>query len=132
MRTVNVLFAVILAGLLLVQSGCQRLNVEKTITLIPGDTQAVLVDGPARDQQVEVTISSPGVPISAYLVYEKDREKVGQGLGVAVKTSPEILDRVEKKEDITLTYKIAAKQNFAVVMTEANKKTEVKVKIVGR
>jgi hypothetical protein len=132
MRTVKLSWAAVVAGLLLTQAGCQRLNVNRTIELGVGETHHVLIDPPKFQQKVEVTVSSPGVPISAYLLYEEDKDTALKKLDKGEKNIKEILDRKEKAEDIVLSATIEANKGFDVMLVGGPKPTKVRVKIVGR
>jgi hypothetical protein len=79
-----------------------------------------------------VTVSSPGVPISAYLLYEEDKDTALKKLDKGEKNIKEILDRKEKAEDIVLSATIEANKGFDVMLVGGPKPTKVRVKIVGR
>jgi hypothetical protein len=111
--------------------GCQRLNDERTVQVGAGEAYKVEFDPPRSEQQVTVTLTSPGVPISAYLV---KREDSAQAMDAALggKAPASALDGKEKGEEITLSATIPAKTGFAVVIKGGSKKAEVKIKTVGR
>jgi hypothetical protein len=122
-------------GLLcLVGAGChgQRLDSESTMTVGPGEVQSKIVDAPSADQQVTATVSSPGAPVSAYLLLEKNRQAAQDAL-LSGKKPANVLDGKDKTEDATLQGKVPAKEEFAVVVSNSGgKSATVKVKITGR
>ena len=123
----------LLVTLGLVGAGCkQRLNSESTLTVGPGEVQSKIVDAPRADQQVTVTVSSPGAPVSAYLVLEKNRQAAQDAL-LSGKAPANVLDGKDKTEDATLQGTVPAKEEFAVLVNNGGSKpAQVKVKITGR
>jgi hypothetical protein len=131
MRLVSVSALGLLA---LVGAGClkQRLEVESTMSVGPGEVQSKIIDAPRADQQVTVTLSSPGAPVSAYLVLEKNRQAVQDAL-LSGKKPANVLDGKDKTEDATLQGTVPANEEFAVVVSNGGgKSAQVKVKIAGR
>ena len=123
----------LLVTLCLVGAGCkQRLNRESTVTVGPSEVQAVIVDAPRADQQVTATISSPGAPVSAYLVLEKNRLAAQDAL-LSGKAPANVLGGKDKTEDATVEGTVPAKEEVAVlVYNPGGKPAQVKVKITGR
>lgn len=120
-------------GLLVVlalAAGCQRLNYDKTITIDPGAPFTVNWDPPRYDQKLTVTVTSPGRPVSAYLVKESDQEAATKALQEG-KKPPAALASQENAEEINLSATIPAKTGFTLVLV-SNRKAEVRVKVVGR
>ena len=122
-----------LVVLCLLGLGCkQRLNSESTLNVGPGEVQSKIVDAPRADQQVTVTVSSPGAPVSAYLVLEKNRQAAQEAL-LNGKTPANVLDGKDRTEDATLQGTVPAREEFAVLVSNAGSKSAaVKVKIIGR
>ena len=116
--------------------GCgQKLDVEKTVTLSPGENEIypLLIDAPRRDQNVKVEVSSPGVPVSAWVVLEDDRAAVVQKLEKGGQPEKNhVRAGKERSPTIELETLIPAGKAFAVVVAGASKKTDVKVKVTGR
>jgi hypothetical protein len=121
------------ALLFLPVAGC-TFKYEDTVSLDQNDVKSRKVDGPSKDQDVTVTLSSPGVPIDAYLVLEEDRKKLESLLtgGAKPKEKDGVLAAKEKAEEITLTARIPAKKAYAIILAGAQKKTDVKLKITGK
>ena len=67
MRLVSVSALGLVALVCLAGAGClkQRLDLESTMTVGPGEVQSKIIDAPKADQQVTATVSSPGAPVSA-------------------------------------------------------------------
>jgi len=118
---------------LALSSGCQRLNDERTVTLDGSEAyKLVEYDAPRSEQKVTVTVSSPGTPISAYLVTEGDKAGAMDAL-LQDRAPASALDRKEKSEAIPLQGTVPAKTAFALLLKGTpGKKAEVKVKTVGR
>jgi hypothetical protein len=119
----------------LLSAGCrlqQRLDRTLTVSVSPGEVKSQIVDAPATDQQVTVTASSPGVPVSVYLVLGKDQKAAEDGL-LNSKPVANALDGKEKTEQVTLQGKVPAKNEFAVVLWNPGlKPAAVKLTISGR
>jgi hypothetical protein len=124
----------VLAGCLVLAAGCkQRVNEERTLSLEPGVTKPLQIDAPARDQQVTVTVASPGAPVSAYLVLEKNRAATEDALVAGKKPGANILAGSEKAEQATLEATVPAKEAYAVVVSNSSgKPAQVKVTIKGQ
>jgi outer membrane lipopolysaccharide assembly protein LptE/RlpB len=132
MRTILRLRRCLLAALLLTLSGCgQRLNYETTVQLGDGEVQSLSIDPPKREQKVSVTVTSSGSPIDAYIVLDKDKEAAKQAL-LDRKKPANPLDGKTKTQDATLEATIPANTGFAVLLGEASKSSQVKVKVSGR
>jgi hypothetical protein len=116
---------------MLALTGCQRLNVEKTVTIDPTAVYALIVPAPSYEQKVTVHISSPGVPVTAYLVRESE-QAAAQAKLESEKTPASSFAGKEKSEDITLEATIPAKTEYVLLIRSGSKKTEVKVKLTGR
>jgi hypothetical protein len=116
-------------------AGCklqQRLDRTLTVSVSPGETKPTKIDAPIADQQVTVTADSPGVPVSVYLVLEKDRTSVEDALFNS-KRPEKALDGKDKVEQATLQGTVAAKNDFAVVIWNPGlKPATVKLTISGR
>ena len=70
----------LLVSMLLALGGCQRLDDERTVPLEPTQVHTILFSAPRSDQQVSVTMNSPGAPVEVYVVLEQDREVAVQSL----------------------------------------------------
>jgi hypothetical protein len=116
----------------LLAAGCQRVNVEHTVQVEPEQVKAITIDPPRGDQKVSVTASSPGVPVSVYLVLEKDRQ-AAIGALENYKTPANVLASKEKVEQATLEATVPAKNGYAILLTASGgKKADVKLKVTGQ
>ena len=114
--------------------GCQRLDTERTLNLEPTQSHALLFDAPRSEQQVSVTIHSPGAPVEVYVVLEKNREQAMQTLEQGRRPAKEqLLASKDKAEEATLETTVPARNAFAVLLnSKASKAAQVKVKVTGR
>jgi hypothetical protein len=113
-------------------AGCrkQRVDVEKTVQVDPGDIKSTAVEAPS-EQQVTVTVSSPGSAVNVYLVLGEE-DQVMRALQDG-KQPTNVLASKEKVEEATLEAKVPAKKEVAVVLSNASgKSAQVKVKFTGR
>ncbi len=121
----------VLAGCLALAGCKQRLNEEHTMALEPGMTKSLQIDAPTGAQKVTVTVASPGVPVRAYLVLEKDRTAAEDAL-VAGKKPASALAATEGDQG-TLEGTVPAKEAYAVVVSNGSgKPAQVKVTIKGQ
>jgi hypothetical protein len=120
-----------LAGItFLLAAGCQKLNYEKIIQLESGDIKSFLIPGPRAAQQVNATVSSPGTPVDAFVVLEQDRPAVENSLQLQEKPRSTLAQG--RGEELTLSATIPAKTAYSVIVSGANKTTEVKIKVMGQ
>ena len=134
MRLLSASVLGLLALLGLGGAGChgQRLDSESTMTVAPGEVKSKIVDAPRADQQVTVTVSSLGAPVTACVVLEKNRQAAEDALQSG-KSPPNTLFGVAKGEDATLQGTVPAKEEYAVLVSNAGSKAaQVKVRITGR
>jgi hypothetical protein len=111
-------------------AGCQRLNYEKTLKVSPGEYPVIDFDAPRSEQKVTVQVTSPGVPISAYLVKESDKTAANEALDRA-KAPAALLGSKEKAEDIQFEATVPARTGYTLLL-RSNKATDVKIKVTGR
>jgi hypothetical protein len=118
------LLAVLLAG-------CQPLKVEKTISIFAGGVEALIFDAPRYDQKVTVQVSSPGAPVSVYLVRESDMEKAREQMERGKAPSSSLAGK-DGAEEISLEATVPAKTEYALLIRADKKTAEAKVKLTGR
>jgi hypothetical protein len=132
-RRVNLLVS--LSPLLLVSlsgiAGCQPLKVEKTISIFGGGVEALIFDAPRYEQKVNVQVSSPGAPVSVYLVKESDMEKARESMERG-KTPTSSLAGKDGVEEITLEATVPSGTAYALLIRADKMKAEAKVKLTGR
>lgn len=116
---------------LLVASGCQKVNEQRTMKLEPGDTKAVQIGGPDREQQVTVTVNVSGSPVDVYVAL--DKEAVNQS-GEAQVPKNALSKEMKVQGDKTLSAKIPAKSAYAVVVNNppGGKEANISLKIEGK
>jgi hypothetical protein len=135
MRVTSLRLALLLAALILA-GGCQRLNFEQTKDLAPVTAEWYDFDPPRYDQKVLVTVTPSDGPVSAYLVRSDDLEKVQRALD-RKETPPasQVIASKEgkdKAEELTFEATVPAKTPYALLLYATKKRTNVKVKVVGR
>jgi hypothetical protein len=124
-RTVGLFLGLFVAA----ATGCQRVHYEKTYTLEPGLKQSIVFDAPRFGQKVTVQVSSPGAPVSVYLVKAADGDAA---IKAAERNGAEVLARQEKSEDVSFEATVPAKTAYAVVLQADVKKAEAKVRVNGK
>jgi hypothetical protein len=123
------LICALLAALL--TAGCQPLKVEKTLSILGGGVEALIFDAPRYEQKLTVQVSSPGAPVSVYLVRESEMEKA-RTLMEQGKAPTEPLAGKDGGEEITLEATVPAKTAYALLVRANKVKAEAKVKVTGR
>jgi hypothetical protein len=131
MRLPSRLVLCVLGLCLLLGGGCRRqtLDDERTVSLDAGALKSFPVDAPRRDEKVTVTFSSPGVPVSVYLVDAKAAEQAID----TIRPPANALASAVSTEQGTIEGTVPAKTEFAVVLhNPGTKATQVKMTIKGR
>ena len=128
--------AKLLVGALLVAlpaSGCQPISFETSRQIHGATIIPFTIDAPKHDQSIQVTVTSPGVPVTVYVVLQKDSDTVEQAIFGSKKMDPaKILASKENQEETNLEAKIPAGNEYTVLVYNASRKTaDVKLKIKG-
>ena len=126
----------LLVALLLLAGGCQRLRHEQTFSLDMGEVKSLQFDPPRYNQQVTVTVTPTGGPVSAYLVKTSEWEQVAAQLDSGKAPPADAVfaswESKDQHEEYTLKGTVPAKTEFTLLLRAGRKKAEVKVKVVGR
>ncbi len=103
--------------------GCQsKLSTEHKLSLEPGESRSVVVDGPTFTQKVVVTLSSnQPVDVAVHLKKDVTDDKANNPLGSLKQSSAG-----------TLNVQIPAKEAFVVLVTSGMKPSTVSLKIAGQ
>ncbi|HTU17581.1 MAG TPA: hypothetical protein VMG10_05910 [Gemmataceae bacterium] len=112
-------------------AGCQRLNDERTFTIPPLAIQLIEYSEPRYQQKVTIHISSPGAPVTAYLVPAKDKDEAQKQMDNNKAPAAPLAGK-EKAEEITLEATVPAKTAFVLMVRADKKKAEVHIKTTGR
>jgi hypothetical protein len=96
---------------LMTMAGCQKVAVEKTYTVGPGEVKTLIVDGPSREQEVTVTVTATS-PVDVYIAAEKDVNDANDKVS-APKASFGSKKGIEKD---TVTAKVPAKAAYGVIL----------------
>ena len=132
MRTIMNLRRSFLMIIFLALAGCgQKLAYETTVQLADGEVQSIAVDAPKTEQKVSVSVVSSGSPVDVYVVLDKDKETGKQALLDRKKPAESLASKV-KTQDATLEATVPANTGFAVLLGNASKPSQVKVKVAGR
>jgi hypothetical protein len=125
-----------LPSVMVLMVGCAKLDAEKTATLEGGDFKAFSIDGPSSEQKVNVSVTSTGASIDAYVVLEGDPDaalKIAAELMRGNKPPASVVDSKQKITQGTLSATIPAKKGYSILLVNGStKQAEVKVKITGR
>ncbi len=125
------LAVVVLAVVLLAVPGCpQRLHVEKTLTLEPGDIkQPAVVDGPRSQQKIRVQIDATE-PINVDIALESDAADIEKSLLTASRpAAAKLLASKQGVKSDAVEATIPAGKSYTVILSGAKKKSEVKLKV---
>jgi hypothetical protein len=115
----------------LVLAGCQRLNDERTVQLDPSEVHRIGYSAPRYSQKVTIQVSSPGVPVSAYLVREQDEQAAKEQMENR-KAPADPLAAKDNAEEFTLEATVPSGTGYVLLLRTDKKATEVKVKVTGR
>jgi hypothetical protein len=121
-----------LAAALLLAAGCQRLNDERSVHVMAGNIHEIGYSAPRYQQKLTVNVSSPGAPVTVYLVREGDESTAAQNKMNAGKEPVAPFAGKEKAEDITLEATIPAGTAYVLLIRSDKKNADVKVKVTGR
>jgi len=129
------LFALGLVAML----GCQKLHQETTLSLEPGDTKVLHIDGPKGEQKVNVVATSAGAPVDVYVILSDTAEAAAKlaedkSLASGGKLTESLASKLSA-EEANLDVTVPAKKAFAVLVVNpinAKKKAEVKLKVTGK
>lgn len=130
MRPITILLG---GALVLAAAGCQPVNYENSMQVEPGTIHPVEISAPSRDQNIRVSVTASGAPVSVYVVLQKDRDAVESAiLGGKALDAAKVLASQEKAESATLDAKVPAKNDYAVLVYNGPGKTaQVKISIKG-
>jgi hypothetical protein len=117
------------AAALLAMPGCQQVNVEKALTLEPGDIlQPAIVDGPRSLQKIRVEVTATE-PIDVDLALESDATDVVNGLRASKRPQGKVLATKQGVKSDSVEATIPAGKSYTVIVSGAKKKSEVKLKV---
>lgn len=128
-RRPSALFLGFFAAALLALPGCQQVNVEKALTLEPGDIlQPAIVDGPRSQQKIRVEVTATE-PIDVDVALESDASDVISGLRASKRPAGKVLATKQGVKSDTMEATIPAGKSYTVIVSGAKKKSEVKLKV---
>ncbi len=117
--------------ILAVLPGCaQRVSVERTVTLEPGDIlQPAIVDAPRGQQKVRVEVGA-AEPVDVDVALESDANPIMDALRAGKRPdAAKVLASKQGARNETLEATIPAGKSYTVILSGARKKTEVKLKV---
>ena len=122
--------------IVLLAAGCAKTNLDKTVTLEPGEFRAVTLDPLPSNQRITVTVHSAGAPIDVYAILEADEKaalKVAEESLRSNKPPTNVVDGRPKVNDTSFTVQVAAKSGLSVLLINGStKKADVSITMVGR
>ena len=116
--------------LLVVLAGCTRVKDEKTVSIDPGEVKKLIIDPQKSDMKVTVTGHSADAPVNACLVVQDDEEASMTPLTNG-QAPPKALASAIASKDFNLEATLPTGKG-GVVLLAGDKKTDVKVTIVGK
>ena len=117
-----------------VASGCspQKLNVDRDVSVGPGDARQVGIDGPKAEQKVRVQVTATE-PVNVDLALDSKSGDLMNKLSADKRPAPgEVLASKEKTKSDTLEGTVPAGQAFSIYVSGATKKSDVKLKITSQ
>jgi len=123
---------VVVAALAVGLAGCQKLNVEKKVSVEGAGYNELTVDPAKSAQTVAVEFESKGNPVNVYLVLGKDEDAAK---GDLKKGGPpaNVVAKLEKSEQGTVEAKVPANEKLLVYLTSSNgKDANVNVKLTNK
>ena len=112
--------------------GCHKFTHTATVEMRSSGIHVMHITAPTSDQKVKVEVSSPGVPVSVWIVLESDFEEVEKRLRDSKEVDrSKILASQEQQEEPVVETKIPKNQEYAVIVWGPPKRTEVQIKITG-
>jgi hypothetical protein len=115
-------------------TGCQRLNYEKTFHLEATAVQPIEFSAPTYAQKLTVQVSSPGAPVTVYVVrvVQPEDATAAQTQMETNQAPADPLAGKEKAEEINLETTVPAKTAYMLLIRADKKAAEVRVKVTGR
>ena len=124
-----------LLAALLLAAGCNRqptVLMERTALLEVGDVKAYSVEAAKADREVHVEVNAAALPVSVYVVQEKDRAAAMEALA-ASKQPGNLLAARENSQQSSLVTRVPADDGFAVLLALTNgKSTGVTLKVTAK
>ena len=112
--------------------GCYKFTHTATVDMRSSGIHVMSVSAPTSDQNVKVEVSSPGVPVSVWVVLASDVEEVEKRLVASKEVDrSKVLASQEQQEESVVEAKIPKNQEYAVIVSGPSKRTQVKIKITG-
>lgn len=116
-------------GVVFLMHGCQKLDMQKTQEVLPGDVVApFIVESPSGSHDVTVVVDS-SAPVDVFIAtipnlaeFEKSPQ---------LPKSP-LTSQTKVQKETTLTAKVPAKTSYAVILGNAEKTATVSVKLKAK
>ena len=112
--------------------GCQRLNIERKVSLNAVEPYRLDVDAPQYEQKLTVEVDAPGTPVLAYVVKTEDAEGAFAALMREKEPANVLAGSKEKSEKVSITATIPPKTGYSVLVRSVGAKGEVTVRIKGQ
>jgi hypothetical protein len=110
-------------------AGCQKVNVNDTISLSAGSVEARTIDAPRGEQKIRVSVTS-AEPIDVDVVLGTNKAVAMDNLASGKRPAADkvIASKLKAKTD-TISATIPAGKEYAVLLSGAAKTTEVKLSV---
>jgi hypothetical protein len=112
--------------------GCQRLNIERKVSLNGVEPYQLDVDAPQYEQKLTVEVDAPGTPVLAYVVKADDAEAASKALLQEKEPANVLASTKEKSEKVSLPATIPAKTGYSVLLRSVGAKGDVTLRIKGQ
>jgi hypothetical protein len=124
------LAVVLFAAAVIALPGCQRVNIEKTVTLDIGDIkEPAQVSAPSGQQKIRVEINATE-PIDVDVALEEQAVEARKSLTAGKRPDAgKVLASKQGVKTETLEATIPAGKDYTVILSGARKKSEVKLKL---
>ena len=112
---------------IIVLAGCSKIHEKREFSIDPASYHSLEITAPLSEQKVKVTLTSDQ-PVNIYVLLDKDFPKGKEDFDPeTLKTG--LLGSQKSAKDATLDVTIPAKEKYRIVVSGANKKANVTVKI---
>jgi hypothetical protein len=133
MRRTTKLAVCWLGATLLLVTGCQKLNITKTVNVGPEEYKSLRIPAQKKDQKIQVAVNSADADITVSLVVGIDPNTPDTVIEELLQDKAKYTVAAEKKQvrEATLEGTMPAGTEAAVVFAPSKKATDVSIKITG-
>lgn len=132
MRRLATTTAWVLVSALLLVGGCQKLSIEKTVTVDAGEVNKTMIDPPSREQTVTVNASASGSSAAVYVVATKDAAAAESALMVGKAPAGSLGGVPTVEGEATINVTVPAGTGYTVLVGGSQKPATVKLRIQSK